>query len=94
MKFIGKIIGKIIIQKKNGKGAFVVFDFGTPKNPKYQVMLGNPSCDYNPDTNYPLGEMLKLINLEIKDSGKIEYNDLPEKIMDKARKEAILLNLK
>ena len=88
-----KFIGKIIVKKERGKFGYVVMDFGNSENNKYKIFVKDNPCYFNEDTDYPLGEMLKLINLEKGDNGEVIYNDLPKEIMNIANKEVVLLGL-
>jgi len=88
-----KIIGKLLIKTKDWKQInFVVFDTGHFRKPHYKVIISGRNDD-NLNQDYPLGEMLRLVNSETGEEGEIRYNDLPKKIMDKANKELVLLGL-
>ena len=60
----------------------------------YQALIRKHPANANisiPDRCYSLGEMIVL--MRIFKHGKIISNDLPEKIMERANREAILLKL-
>ena len=84
-----EFIGKIIVEDENKRlMVFVVIKNGINKLQKdYSVILPNGVFSRNQD--YPFGEMLKLV----REIGKIKYNDLSKKIMERANKELILLGL-
>lgn len=101
-----KFIGKIILKTKSGNE--VIFAVWYLKNahkgyeeefeiihPDYWVIIKGGVFD-SLTKGMPsgcLGEMLKIVKSLTNEGGKINYNDLPENVMDIANKEAIILNL-
>lgn len=84
-----EFVGKIIVENENKRlMVFVVIKNGINKLQKgYSVILPNGVFSSNQD--YPFGEMLKLV----RGLGRIKYNDLSKRIMERANKELILLGL-
>ena len=89
-----KFIGKIIIKTKEGRTlTFVIVEFDKVNNPEYKIFVEDNPYYFSKNTDYPLGEMLRAINLGIEKEGEIKYNDLPNEIMELANKEVVLLGL-
>ena len=100
-KFIGKVILKNI---KKGEIVFIVWYLKNAfKNyekefevihPSYWVIIKGGIYDSGEENrSYGLGQMLKMTNSLTKKDWRVSYNDLPKKVMDIARKGAILQSL-